>query len=343
MGATAARDELGELLDDELSFDATTSTRLSNHLPMALVALDRLGAGAERLRAFAAHYRTRLVPVELEAGIATFEQWRSALGRRGTYGAMRTYFERAVTFDGTDAVLRRHVPLLVDGVGGAAFHGVIRLAYALEVQRPRRVAAGLAYLSAVHQPLGERGRATARTSDPLEALGEVAALGGVVTAASSGNIGERMRTVGAHAAFDGVVDWLEVGPDTQERLIAAAVALYAATDDFTALHGVTGSHALSMLTPYVEDADALVGFWFQALAAAYLTIGAPALGSPGAAIEPWLEAPAGWPTVSAAAIESDDEHVVKLVYTARELDAQRGDPLLLACAARQAGVAPGAE
>ncbi len=340
MGATRDPDALCELLDDELAFDATTSTRLSNHLPMALVALDRLGADPGRLREFAAGYRARLVPVELDEGIETYAQWHAARGRRGTYGAMRRYFERATSEDGADAVLRRHLPALVDGVGGAAFHGVIRLAYAIEAQSPKRIAAGLAYTSAVHQPLGERGHAAARTDDPVEALGHLAALRDLATAAVSGNIGERMRSVGAHAQFDGVVDWLDVGPDTPRRLTAAAVALYAATDDFTALHGVTGSHAISMLVPFLDDTDDLVAYWFQALAAAYLTIGAPPLDDPAASVEPWLAAPPSWASVSAAAITSDDEHVVKLVYTARELDARSADPLLLACAARQAGTSP---
>jgi hypothetical protein len=340
VGATRDSDELCELLDDELAFDATTTTHLSNHLPMALVALDRLGANPERLREFAARYQSRLVPVELHEGIETFEQWRAAIGRRGTYGAMRTYFERATSDDGTEEVLRRHLPALVDGLGGAAFHGVIRLAYALETQSLRRIAAGLAYTSAVHQPLGERGRAAPITSDPAEALRKVASLRDLATTPRSGNIAESMSSVAAHEQFDGVVDWLEVGPDTPSRLTAAAVALYATTDDFTALHGVTGSHAISTLAPYVDDTDALVSHWFQALAAAYVTIGAPPLDEPTAAVEPWLAAPASWVTVSAAAINSTDEHVIKLVYTARELDGRSSDPLLLACAARQAGVAP---
>ena len=64
---------LDELLDDELAFDATTGTRLSSHLPMALVALDRLGADGARLTEFARRYRTRLVPVPDAEPVASFD------------------------------------------------------------------------------------------------------------------------------------------------------------------------------------------------------------------------------------------------------------------------------
>ncbi len=149
-----------------------------------------------------------------------------------------------------------------------------------------------------------------------------------------------MAQVAAHPDFAGVIDWLEVTADTPRRLTGVAVALYAATDDFTALHGVTASHALGILAPFVEDRDALARWWFQALAAAYVTIGAPDVADAAAAVAPWRSDEPAWGLVTDAAITSDDEHVAKLVYSARELDRTAPSPLLYGCAARQAGLAP---
>jgi Questin oxidase-like len=332
---------LAALLDDELAFDATTGTRLSNHLPMALVALDRLGASDDRLTEFARQYRGRLVPLPGGETITTFDEWRAARGRRDAYGPARTYLAAQVAELGADAAVRRHVDHLVDGLSGAAFHGIIRLAYALESRSDARVAAGLAYLTQVHQRLGERGLDVARTDDPATALDLVAGTVGLGDAPLEGNIGQRMWAVAAHDAFRGVVDWLEVSASTPARLIDAAAHLYAQSDDFTALHGLTGSHAISVVAPYVEDPAALSAWWFQALAAAYVTIGAPPLVDPDVAVAPWLAAPASWDDVARLATTSDDEHVVKLVYTARELDGDLANPLLRAVAQRQAGMAPG--
>ena len=342
MGAAGeAQDStLATLLDDELGYDATTTTRLSNHLPMALVALHRLGASDDRLAEFADHYRSRLAPIASAAPLGSFEAWLDARGHRAAYAPARAYLDRLVDRDGAGPVLRRHLPHLVDGLSGAAFHGIIRLAYALESASPSRVAAGLAYLTEVHQPLGEQGHGHAVTDDPLVALRRLSDATDLLAATLSGNIGEQMRQVAAHDAFVGVVDWLAVSGDTPRRLTDVAVALYAATDDFVALHGVTASHAIAVVSPYVEDTEQLSSWWFQALCAAYVTIGAPGLGDPSASVGPWLERPARWDEVALAATLSDDEHVVKLVYTARELAARSTDPLLLAAASRQAGVAP---
>lgn len=331
---------LTALLDTELAYDATTSGQLSNHLPMALVALHRLGASDARLEAFAARYRDRLAPVPASVPISGFDEWLAARGRQGAYGSLRAYFDTAVRALGPDAVLRHHLTHLVDGISGAAFHGVIRLAYALESRSDARTAAGLAYLSEVYQPLGARGRSAPWTADPPAALRRLSDVAVLQRLARSGNIGEQMRQVAAHPSFAGVVDWLEVTGDTPARLTAVAVSLYAATDDFTALHGVTASHAISVVAPYVEDRDGLCAWWFQALAAAYVTIGAPRLTDPAAPLEAWLAAPTGWEAIADVATGSDDEHVVKLVYSARELHAVSGEPLLQAAAARAAGTIP---
>ena len=337
-GRAAQDSELATLLDDELGYDATTTGRLSNHLPMALVALHRLGASDDRLGEFADRYRGRLAPLASAEPVGSFQAWLDARGQHDAYAPVRTYFGALADRQGAEPVLRRHLPHLVDGLSGAAFHGIIRLAYALESSSPLRVAAGLAYLTQVHQTLGERGRGHAVTEDPIVALRRLSEATDLLAVGGDGNIGERMRQVAEHPSFAGVVDWLAVTRDTPRRLTDAAVALYAATDDFTALHGVTASHAIAVVSPYVEDTDELSSWWFQGLAAAYVTIGAPRLGDPAAALRPWLEHPAPWEEVTRAAAKSDDEHVVKLVYTARELEARSPDPLLLAAASRQAGI-----
>jgi hypothetical protein len=336
----AARSELATLLDDELRFDATTGNGLSNHLPMALVALHRLGADDDRLAEFAAVYARRLVPVDEGDGIETFDQWLGARGEHGSYGPARRYFDAAIDREGVDGTLRQHLPELASGVGGAAFHGVIRLAYALEAQSAPRISAGLAYFTEVHQPLGERGHGDPWTDDPIVALRQLCDVEALARISKGANIGQRMRLVGSHPSFAGVIDSLAVGGGTAAALTGAAVALYASTDDFTALHGVTGSHAISIIAPYVGDRDALLAYWFQALAAAYMTIGAPRIRPPAGPLRELVEDPPGWDAVALAACSSPDEHVIKLVYTARELDRRGADPLLAAIAARKAGLGP---
>jgi len=88
-----------------------------------------------------------------------------------------------------------------------------------------------------------------------------------------------MRDVAQSELFDAAVSSLEITDDTDQKLAQAALVLYVSTDDFTALHGVTGSEAISSIRPWIDDDELLSRFAFQALTAAYLSIGAPPLWS----------------------------------------------------------------
>src|ERR687892_618331 len=125
---------LTQLLDDELAFSPSFQGIYSNHLAMALVALDQLGAPPDVLRAtFDAHangeYERRDDRDELEV-------------RR-----------QEVARDGIAATVRVRAAGLVDGPGTALFHPAIRLGYALDVGHQSQVAAALLDWERRHQAL----------------------------------------------------------------------------------------------------------------------------------------------------------------------------------------------
>lgn len=126
---------LHDLLDAELAYDPVTAQDFSDHLPMALVALDRLGADDERLARFSTRYARSLVPVRAEVQAA------------------RDRYDTEVASLGVDGGVRAHLPRFVPGIGSAAFHAVIRLAYAVEARHAGQVAAALAYFEQVDEPL----------------------------------------------------------------------------------------------------------------------------------------------------------------------------------------------
>ena len=65
---------------------------LSNHLPMALVALERLGADEARLSAFAAAYSPRLQPVPPAQPWPAGDPWPDRLGQYEAWPAYRALF-----------------------------------------------------------------------------------------------------------------------------------------------------------------------------------------------------------------------------------------------------------
>lgn len=329
---------LAGLLDAELGADPTTVDHLTNHLPMALVAKARLGADATELRRFAAAYSERLVPLAAPEGRLDATTWMSSIGRSGAAGELRRYFGRAIADQGVDDVLRTHLPALVPGLGAAAFHGAIRLAYALEVDSPIRVAAGLAYLAEVAAPLGPMRPGPGTTTDPVELLSELSSTGTWGQEHGGSSIGRRMRAIAGDERFATVPSSLLIDERTEGLLADAALRLFATTGDFTSLHGVTGLAAISALRPWIDTPTLVDQVCFQALAAAYLSLGAPPLWS-----DDRLDDFVASDTVDPAAVAqvaawNDDEHVSKLVYTAHTRWRQTGDPLYRAVAAREAGL-----
>jgi hypothetical protein len=329
-------DALGQLIDEELDLDATTSRGLTNHLPMALVAKAGLGANRDELQRFSTKYRRRLVATKGSTRRLTRVTWRDVLGVQDAYVDLTQYFTREIEEHGVDETLRGHLDDLVEGVAGAAFHGVIRLAYALDVASPARVATGLGYLASTSMSLGPLQGGATRSDDPEALLRELPGRSTWRLDDSVGNIAARMRYVAEQPAFATVASSLNIDPSTPARLWDAALRLYASTDDFTALHGVTGLEAISRLRPYVSDVERLDRSTFQALAAAYLSIGAPEIWSTMRLSEMAEATTLDQSQVAARAAFSDDEHVAKIVFTSRRLNAITGDPLYLAVAERAA-------
>jgi hypothetical protein len=211
---------------------------------------------------------------------------------------------------------------------------VIRLAYALDVASPPRVATGLAYLASSVMFLGPVTEGTVISDDPELLLRDLARDSSWRRDESLGLISEAMRFIAAQSPFANVAASLEINAMTPDRLADVALRLYASTNDFTALHGVTGLEAVSRLRPYVEDLARLDRATFQALAAAYLSIGAPELWTTARLSERADDTSLDDGEVARRAAFSDDEHVAKIVFTSRRLHESTREPLYLAVAER---------
>ena len=127
-----------------------------------------------------------------------------------------------------------------------------------------------------------------------------------------------------------------ISPNTPSELAQVALELFATTNDFTALHGVTGIAALQHLRFWCDDPETFDYFCAQALAAAYVSIGAPPLW-PAERLESFVGTnDRTIAAIAAVGANSDDEHIAKLIYTSLEAHASLPNPLYVAVAAREA-------
>jgi len=269
---------------------------MANHLAMALVALDRLGASDERLREFAAFYERRL-RAKPESEIARSTKFAAELKEKGR-----------------EAFLRDAVAPLTPGLASEAFHGLIRTAYAVDSGDDVDLPDALTSWDTGYAEL--KRREETRWKSAIDAFLAMNRDDRFPKSFGSRSISGSILKVVAIPAFDDYrfgIRNLALGD-----LAKIAALLFLATGDFTVLHLVTACHATRVLQPYLA-ADA-VDHLAVAMLAAYASIGRPDFD---AALQPARDL-TDWASLAARVIPSDDEHDLKLVYSCQQEEKQYG-------------------
>jgi hypothetical protein len=300
--------KLSALLDRVTTLEPEYNGGLSNHLPMALVALQRLGASDTRLDEYYAFYAPRLSVVDMkqEENLPDF-QWTEAVGEMDGFWSVRGYFLKWLANQGRENVLREVLPALFKGVGAAAFHGLIRTAYALEAQHDNELATALAYwtcrfLSLVESKPRSGGMQFHEWVTPFLSL-----------SAPDGKFGlifEEMRAAASSKRFIQALNGLSVDEKTLSCLSQYACRLYLRQKNFTVLHLITGTHAARTLMPWISDREEAIRYFAVAYAA-----GLVAAGVTNNVLSPPSVEIMGWDEITARSISSQDDHVIKLVYS----------------------------
>lgn len=303
-------------LDECARFDPEYRQGLSNHLPMALLALQRLGAPDSRIDDFVTRYIRQLEPAPNADLWRSGELWQDRLGERDSWSAYRNLFFEWIKGEGSSSVLAQALPRLMEGCGAAAYHGMIRTAYAVRSGHDCELADALAYWACRHLPLGAAGDGGSVVDPSLVVQGLC------VSASSEDLIFEGMLAAAQSPGFGQLIKPLKVDSGTLGRLSRLAATMYASSGNFTVLHLVTSCHAVRVLLPFIGDPQPALHAYWRAFAAGYIASGL------GEICEANLRS---WDEIIAAAIASDDEHVVKLVDSCREEEhAYGGDEWRLA-------------
>lgn len=268
---------------------------LSSHLPMVLAALARLDAPAKSLQAHLTHWAARLPAAEPVP----------------------------------DLSVEQALPDLMLAPESAAFHGAIRLAYAVQAGHAGEQIAALAAWADSRFSLGPALPATAGAASLRSTLDAVRAHPEMALALPAGasTITAEMKAAAALPRFN---DYLLMPRLSIDDLAEASLAAYLSTRHFTALHLITGLHALRVLLTQakVEEGQVLRHAW-RAWLAAYVSIGRPALAW--AAVHAGHASEADWQDQLPELHASMNDHRIKLADTAREEWRHRGWPGYALC------------
>lgn len=254
----------------------------SDHLPMTLAAMHGLGATDAALIRFRDEYAERLHT--WEAGDPV-DDWQNCLGQREKYPALLLYFQSRLQVADAQDLLEEVLPGVLMGVALDAFHPLIRLGYGVAFNTMDEIAAGLAYMVSVHEemPLGFS------SLDLQEAIVQQAEQGAVEF--RSNRFSESLKELVDQGRYP-------VGSVANlQELAKASLDIYLATRNFFALHLVTSTQALRMVTTPATEQTAMAAM-SGAVLASHVVLQSPAIGESMVVPE-----------------KLDPEHAIKYVYS----------------------------
>jgi hypothetical protein len=292
---------------------------LSNHGPMAVDALTRMGRGEDVAR-WTDRYLSRLEVLPTGAPVG---DWAAALGDRRRLGDWLATFERELADDAWEAVLERWWPRLLPGIVAGATHGVIRTGHAVRALReqvtdPRRVELGQALASwaarFVLLPAGV----------PRGPFGPDDAYDRLPVGSVDGRASRRAAALGESwsAGVERAAAPRDVLADL-DALVDAAVSRYAAwapAQPTMLVHLVTAPRAVSLVLPSLPTS-----LWAAAYDHAWRASAAIATMYRPAGEIPVVAAALAASDVPALAARCGDEHAIKLSEVALE-SYGRGNP-----------------
>ncbi|OEE81673.1 hypothetical protein A1OQ_04435 [Enterovibrio norvegicus FF-162] len=293
-----------KLIKKSHRFAPTFGPRLSNHLPMAILAMQRLGASTDQLNAEYQRASDHLDPLGDAQGVSS-----PTLGNKEHNANFVEYYRLMQREIGTEKTLKKTIPFLLPGISAGAFHGVIRLAYAVELDDIDEISHALAYWSSGYTPLVDLSfrqglTAEADLNHALSLFHDQTYKEGIII-----DHVEELITLPTYQIIASQPNSLSL-----EEVARIVLSQFSASNDFTLLHGVTGFQALVSLFPFVENQDLALHYFWQAYVAAACTA---------AYRKPYQflhsEVIANWPHWFKKALETDNDHTIKLTYSCARL------------------------
>lgn len=305
------------LIQKNLKHHPIYGNGFSNHISMSLVALDLMGGSEEQLNNYYANSISELNPRKKLARDHEFKFTKEALGQPDLIEDFFYHFLNQLDTIPLDELLYTTVPILMEGVAGAAFHPLIRLSYALKANYTPEIALSLAYWASEFLALkNDLSTITKGLTDIRIKLDDIA-----TTDSDAVNITERMKIV--NNSIQKVNIPLQPKNINLDDIRRYCLEEFSKNNNFTMLHTVTVCHAFSTVFKYCKNDETSLCYLWEAILVAQLSTGIRYTPEP--IKEPDTKIP--WSTLIKQAARSTDDHVIKLVYTCWDENTKSKNPL----------------
>jgi hypothetical protein len=308
---------------------------LSNHGPMVVEAMVKSGRQSD-VHGWLDTYVTRLEEPARPGPVIT--DWRDALGDRSRTVDWAAFFHNKTAEQPWRDVLVAWWPRLVDGLVGAAGHGVIRVGHAVRALREhgespvrlKEFGHAMGYFAAAYHPLPKLA-AAAGARGPRTALDKIP----TIPDEHAGHVLRRLDWLGAWDEWTVPVAEIRTPENTREdldALVHAAALAYLRREHRSSVmlvHAVTTPNAVARVLPELPEE-----LWAQSYAAAWAATAALTSLYTRTGEVPVQESKPNPDEAVTRAVEHGDEHAIKLADTTLDIFARTGDGDALAAAQR---------
>gem|GEM_PF-4764427 len=334
METVNTKETVDALLRKNRNHELATRPGVNNHVPMVLIALYRLGASSEQMKRYVERFDLAEAgppPVNPRERLITRDNWNSRLGQ-DAFSAYVEFFSEWMNDAGMDAVLREAVPVLMTGVCTAAYHALLRLAYALDYGSEDEAAFALAYWAVEFYP-GPKFNPAVPPVEPEALFDEIVHATSNLQIEPVNSIDGRLHQV--YQFREIAHRWKPVrisGSDPLGTMSELILKIFSKSQHFTLLHALTSCQAMRLVLPYVKDHGKSLSEYWHSVCAACVTVSRSRFEMGKSSVS---RGTLSWKEVfpEAAASQDSIEHIVKLCY-ACWLESQhydRAEYLALAC------------
>jgi hypothetical protein len=289
---------------------------LTNHQPMVVSALRELGATKSHIVRYNQMMaeKTKIV-TEDSTHIVDDTDLINLFGAEENYSGIHAYLSQQQQGLGSRGIVNKYVPMLADGISGAAFHPIIRLGHAVHDFNDEEVVAALAYWVWAYQTLAWPEADDASQGDMANVIEHL--LDDISWGAERigrPTITEEFDVVTQQPSYQLMRFRLKPDSVSYEKLRNLAIQSLWMHDDFTLLHGVTGVQAVGRINLWLDDKQCLLEPMWKGLVVAWLSKGLRWKNAPLPALDPQLSIE----KLRVLAAHATRDHTIKLVAACLE-------------------------
>jgi len=295
-----------ELISESQKYKPTYANgHLAIHLPMSLIALDKMGASKEQLSRFYSHSITKLDKRE-NTNALKISSLSQELGNKESFEEYVLYFKNQLLNKSISIVIEEALVILVKGISASAFHPAIRLSYAIEINNTDEIIFSLASWASEYLFFDNKFHSSSIGLEQMLAERNTIS---VELNFSPGNIVDRMQEI-TNSLNDKQINFQE-NSLTLNEIREFCIKKFHIRNNFTLLHTVTICKALDIINEYIIDKKSFLNYVNEAILIAMLSTGI----NFSLAKEKLEIKFSSWEEVKQKALNSNNDHVVKLVYT----------------------------